>query len=72
MDPLQTIVDAVRTKLGHCCDAESTKPMPERAQRINGHENYQCCLDTGHEGPHRWPRDGSIVEWTTEAGGSDG
>jgi hypothetical protein len=68
MDPIEVIVDAIKTQLALCCNADSRKPMPERAQRIIGHEFYRCCLATGHEGPHRWPRDGSIVEWEAPRG----
>lgn len=63
LDAISMIVDAIKTKFGHCCNAESSKPMPERAQRIHGYEFYRCCLDEGHDGLHRLPRDGSIVEW---------
>lgn len=63
-DSLAVIVDALKTKLGHCCNADSTKPMPERAQRLNGHQFYRCCLDKGHDGPHRWPTSGRIAEWS--------
>ena len=38
--------------------------MPAIAQRIHGHRTYQCGLQGGHVGPHRWPGDGSRAEWT--------
>lgn len=66
LDAISVIVDAMRAKLSHCCGVESGVLMPERAQRINGHEHYRCCLDQGHAGQHRWPRDGSIAEWDQE------
>lgn len=63
-DPaLADLVDVLKMKLDGWCHAVSPKPMPERAQRTRGREFYSCCLPKDHEGPHRWPESGRIVEW---------
>jgi hypothetical protein len=57
------VIDWARRRLESTCRAESTVPMPPRAQRLHGREFYACGEPAGHDGPHRWPADGSIAEW---------
>jgi hypothetical protein len=40
------VVDAVKMMVSSWCHADSPKAMPERAQRINGHNNYRCVLQS--------------------------
>lgn len=59
----RAIIAAAVAKMEAQCKAESDIPMPALAQRIHGRANYRCGRDGGHEGPHRWPEDGSRAEW---------
>lgn len=65
-EQLDAITAQVRARLDSRCKAESTKAMPEVAQRLHGRTHYHCDREKGHDGPHRWPdrtdRD-PIVEW---------
>ena len=57
------LITVVTHRLEGECGVVSTKPLPVRAQRIQGRGFYACCLAKDHKGLHRWPEDGHIVEW---------
>lgn len=63
VDLLAALNDSLARYMSSRCHAESTRERPERAQRLTGQRFYLCELEKGHDGPHRWPRNGSIAEW---------
>lgn len=66
LDLLQELADAVKAAEASRCHTAGPYPMPEIAQKIHGRKTYWCGRERGHDGPHRWPEDGTRWVWTDE------